>query len=725
MPKRVISLLASVILILGSASCTPSCRLGVSGFHLVQQGGGFRVETSRLAVECDRDLGLRLFLKKDGRWATISSSGGLPAVTSVRAGGNTFAGLKLVRPAEATVVAAGGGRDGPARDVHQKVSSPFGEAHRVVAFGRDPSNSLGVYLILDFPTRYPDVVVIASRVINLAAQSLTIDEISQASLALSPSAAPRGADEDLFWSLQGGGYKWGGDYILPLRAGFSQDNYTGPKGNGNGGGFPFVDLWRPEMGVAVALLEPQPALAWVPVNVTVQGQAEVDVLTRPSAAIPPSETYQAPPVMVAVHAGDFYDPVVRYRQLMSDLGVAPLNHFSPDDYAPAWCTWGYQRTFTLPDIYQKMDQMKTMGMRELILDDGWFTRFGDWEPAPQKFPRGEADMKALVDRAHTEGLKFRLWWSPGSADPGSSIDKQHADWFILDSQGKREKASWNAYYLCPAYKPVQDFTRGLVERFVRGWGVDSFKLDGVDLNHAPLCYNPAHHHAHAEESFAEWPALFREIGETARAIRPDFRIELCPCGITPTYQLATAFEQPVTSDPFDYQVTERVKFLKAWFGPTAPVLEEYVGLFGQKEPNGTPYTFRVELYPRALGTGAVISTFSPVLGQSHAEWTAIYNQQGLAYGEYLNRYDIGWDNPEGHVIRKGRRLYYAFFTRLPGGEFNGNISLRGLSRERYRVVDYVHHHDFGEVRGPNPTLTVGFHDSLLLRVEPLSPPGGA
>lgn len=707
MRERAIVLLEIGALALGLVSCSRG-RLGaISGFEFVSQDSGFRVESSQLAVECGRDLGLRAYLRKNGRWVTISSDGESPAVTSLRIAGKDFSKITLVKAGIAETNA----------------STLFGEARRVHAVAEDPSHALAVTLTLDFPARYPDVVVITSEVKNLTPQTVTLEEIDQASLALSPGFTPRAADEALFWSLQGGGYKWGGDYILPVRAGFTQDNYTGPKGQGNGGGFPFVDLWRPEMGVAVALLEPKPALAWAPVNVMAQGQAQVRVTTRPSAVIPSGGTYTAAPVMVAVHEGDFYEPVVRYRQLMGDLGVATVNHFEPDDYAAAWCTWGYQRSFTVRDILEKTPQMKAMGMKELILDDGWFTRFGDWEPTLNKFPRGEPDMKALIDKAHAQGLTFRLWWSPGSADPGSTIDKQHPEWFILDNQGRREKASWNAYYLCPAYRPVQDFTRGLVERFVKRWGVDSFKLDGGDLNHAPLCYNPAHHHARPEESFQQWPGMFRQIRETAMAIRPDFRIELCPCGITPSYMLGTAFEQPVTSDPSDTQVTQRVKFLKAWFGPRAPVLEEYVGLFGQKEPNGTPYGFRAELYPRAIGTGAVVSTFSPVLNKSHAEWTAIYNQRRLAEGEYLNLYDVGWDNPEGHVIRKGQSFYYAFFTRLPGGAFNGKIPLRGLSSARFRVVDYVRNQVIGEVAGPEANISVGFRDSLLLVAEPASAPG--
>ena len=134
---------------------------------------------------------------------------------------------------------------------------------------------------------------------------------------------------------------------------------------------------------------------------------------------------------------------------------------------------GHERAFTVQAILQKLPQMKAMGMKELILDAGWFSLFGDWEPARNKFPRGDPDLKALIHRVHAQGLMFRLWWSPGSADPGSTINKQHPDWFILDYHGHRAKAPWNAYYLCPAYKPVQEFTRALVERFIRRWGVDS------------------------------------------------------------------------------------------------------------------------------------------------------------------------------------------------------------------------------------------------------------
>jgi alpha-galactosidase len=256
----------------------------------------------------------------------------------------------------------------------------------------------------------------------------------------------------------------------------------------------------------------------------------------------------------------------------------------------------------------------------------------------------------------------------------------------------------------------------LVRRFVLEWHVDAFKNDGTDLNHAPLCYNPAHHHARPEESFEQWPELMRAIRDEARTLKPGFRVELCPCGITPTFQLATAMEQPTDSDPYVNQVTHRTKFLKAMFGPRTPVLQEYVGV----EVNRAPKTpSGVDIYPRAIGTGEVVSTFTTKLGPENARWTAIYNRYRPAEGEYLNLYDIGWEPVEGHAIRKSGKMYYGFFSRNPGDEYSGKIVLRGLEAgRRYRVTDYVKGRELDEVSGPAGTLGVSFHDALLLLAEP-------
>ena len=675
------------------------------GFSLLSKAGAFRAETPSLALECSKTLQFRVLYKKQGSWITLSPKRDLPSGISAELGDHQAISFTL--------------RSVPSH--YQTVTTAFGEARQISVAAADSAGIVGLSLDLIFPKDFTDTVILESRFKNSqSSRPITISEITEARIRLLPGDHA-GPEDIRFWSLQGGGYAWGKDWMIPVRADFSQDNYTGPKGNGDGGGTPIVDLWRPDMGVAMALLDPRPVLAWLPVSTDHLGRAEAKVVTRPLATIAPGADYAAPPVMIVAHERDFYDAVARYREVMDRLGVHVRHDYVPGDFAPAWCTWGLKRKFTVPQLLEKLPQMKAMGIKDFIIDDGWFDNFGDWEPTRQKFPRGEADMKALIKKVHAEGLSFRLWWSPGSVDPGSNIDKGHPDWYILDKTGHREKAAWNACYICPAYAPARAYTRALVTRFVKAWSVDAFKLDGDDLNHAPLCYNPAHHHVRPEESFEQWPLMFQDIRETAQAIHKDFRAEFCPCGITPTFQMSAIFEQPTDSDPYDYQVTSRVKFLKALLGPHSPVLQEYVGLKGFYD---VPYLearlkHRVDLYARGIGTGEVPSTFSPVLAKPHADWTAIYNTYRPAEGEYLNLYDIRWETPEGHVIRKEDKLFYGFFTETPGESFAGTVHLRGLDKARhYEVKDYVANRGLGEVSGPVADIPVKFQDGLLLVATP-------
>ncbi|MFN7997408.1 MAG: alpha-galactosidase [Bryobacteraceae bacterium] len=685
--------MCSVVSRVTAAALLMCSGMFAANVQLKKSSSGFRAENGTIAVEASRGLGLRVFLKNGEGWTTLSSLRSATAVSLRREN----APLEVFRLSSVSEQLG--------------VMTPYGSAGRVSV--KAARGALDLLLTLDFPDRYPDLTVLTSTFQNQGKSPITVAEVNQAALDLVAKSAP---NTDLFWSLQGGGYKWGADFIFPVRAGFKQDNYTGPKGNGNGGGFPMVDLWRPEMGLAVALLDPKPALAWVPVEVSETGVASVRVTIRPSVKIVTGAAYAPPPVMIAAHHGDFYQPMVRYRELMDDLGVHVVKEYEPDDFAPAYCTWGYERKFTMKEVLAKVPQMQEMGMTDFILDDGWFDLFGNWRPN-DKFPNGVEDMQAAISTVHAAGKKFRLWWSPGSADPGSDIDLQHPDWFILDRSGKREKASWNAYYLCPAYSPVRESTMDLVRRFVLEWRVDAFKSDGTDLNHAPLCFNPAHHHARPEESFEQWPELMKSVRDEARRLKPGFRVELCPCGITPTFQLATATEQPTDSDPYVQQVTLRTKFLKAMFGPHSPVLQEYVGVEVYRAPDKPS---GVDIYPRAMGTGEVLSTFTTSLGTNNARWTEIYNRYRPAEGEYLNLYDIGWEPVEGHAIRKGAKLYYGFFSRRPGDDYSGKVELRGLETgRRYRVTDYANGKSFSEVAGPAGSLETSFRDSLLLVAEPM------
>jgi len=171
-------------------------------------------------------------------------------------------------------------------------------------------------------------------------------------------------------------------------------------------------------------------------------------------------------------------------------------------YEPIWCAWGYERNFTVKQIEGALPKVSEMGYQWAVLDDGWQTSEGDWHLDKSKFPGGDRDMINLVNAIHSRGLKAELWWTPLAADPGTDLLKQHPDYLLLNRDGSTQKISWwDSFYLCPAYPPVQDYTRKLVEKFIGTWGWDGLKIDGQHLNAAPPCYNPAHHHAYPEEAF--------------------------------------------------------------------------------------------------------------------------------------------------------------------------------------------------------------------------------
>jgi len=87
----------------------------------------------------------------------------------------------------------------------------------------------------------------------------------------------------------------------------------------------------------------------------------------------------------------------------------------------------------------------------------------------------------------------------------------------------------------------------------------------------------------------------------------------------------------------------------------------------------------------------------------------------LSRGQYLGGlYDIGFDLPEAHVIRKGQAIYYAFFAK----HWKGPVELRGLGDRKYRVVDYVSGKDLGSVNGPSARLSTEFGKHLLLEARP-------
>jgi alpha-galactosidase len=356
----------------------------------------------------------------------------------------------------------------------------------------------------------------------------------------------------------------------------------------------------------------------------------------------------------------------------------------------------------------------------------------------------------MVKSFHDQGIKVQLWWLPLAAEDGrgrygghpyvlSDVVKRHPAWLILDQQGKPALMTRNLPSLCPAVPEVRSYYRQLTERFIKEWDFDGHKLDNIYST--PLCYNPKHHHKSPMDSVYAMGEVYKIIFETTRALKPESVTQSCPCGTPPSLAWFRYMDQAVTADPVgSVQVRRRIKMYKALLGPNAAVYGDHVELtrikFGGKSEQDLGHDFA-----STLGTGGVLGTkftwaenrpkfrnvaLTPQKETHWKKWISLYNDKMLSKGNFLDLYVTGYDNPEGYVIEKDGKMYYAFFpsakgaTQAPAEAWSGTLELRGLGAGQYHVTDYVNGQDYGNVTGPVGKLHADFGENLLLEAVPVS-----
>src|SRR5438270_2580948 len=597
----------------------------------------------------------------------------------------------------------------------ERTKDTFGEGTQLVVEGKAGTLTKKVTITIydDFPAMaFFDVQYTNTGKTKLAIKSWTNNGYTV--------NAQRGAGSPAFWSYQSGSYEKRPNWVLPLHTKFQQENYQGMNASDYGGGTPIVDVWRRDVGIAVGHVELRPKLVSLPVSMPDPAHARIAVRFTKDISLSPGESFHTFRTFVAVHQGDYFRTLADYRRFMMKQGFQMAT--APDDaFGAIWCAWGYGRKVQPQQVYNTLPRVKHLGFVWVTLDDGWQNNVGDWAVDPKKFPRGDADIKALVDRIHQEGFKAQLWWSPLSAVPDSKLLKDEPDLALENKDGSRRKISWwNSDYLCPAVPRVVQYHKELVRKILVDWGFDGLKLDGQHMNGVPACYNPAHHHKRPEDSVEALPDFFAQIYDAAQKAKPGSLVEFCPCGTAYSFFTMPHFNMSVASDPTSsFQVRSKGKTIKGLMGDDVPYFGDHVELSDNHDD-----------FASTLGIGGVVGTqfvlpslvekhgpfdLTPEHAETFQKWLALYREKGLSRGQYLGTlYDIGFDLPEAHVIRKEKKMYYAFFA----GNWKGTLELRGLDARAYHVVDYVEGKDFGIVQGPVARLSADFSKHLLLEATP-------
>ncbi len=563
---------------------------------------------------------------------------------------------------------------------------------------------------------FPDMVFCQVKYVNHGSKKLLITDWTNHNLKIN-----KNTQDKEFWAFQGSSTGARKDWISPIGADFYNANYMGMNQSDYGGGIPILDVWRHDGGLAIGHTELAPKFVSMNLETSEDGrEANMRINYK---YLEPQEfgkgdeltTFET---FVAVHTGDCFRTQRAFTKYMQKKG---LKFVEPEEAAfePIWCAWGYERNFTLDEIIGTLPKVKELGFKWAVLDDGYQITEGDWDVNKQKFPGGDDEMKALVDKIHSYGLKAKLWWAPLAVDFRSELFKKYPDILLKNADESPQFITWwDAFYMSPSSADTKEHTEHVLDMFLNKWGFDGLKMDGQHMNACPPDY--AGESDDPEEAAEQLPLFFKDVYDFSRKQKPNAVIENCPCGCCMSYYNMPYINQAVSSDPLSsWQIRTKGKVYKALIPQTAYYgdhvelsdhANDYASSFGVGAVLGSKFT-----WPKDNPTASASYLLTPKKEAATKKWIGLYNDLMLSKGEYLgDLYDIGFDRPEAHVIRKDGDLYYAFYAK----SFDGTLDLRGLdSSFTYQVTDYYHDKDYGELAKGAHLLSVKFDDFILLRVH--------
>lgn len=533
------------------------------------------------------------------------------------------------------------------------------------------------------------------------------------------------AKDTVVWSLQPSSSNARADWVLPVTAGFQQNNYLGMNNCDYGGGIPMVDLWQRDGGVAIGLFEPALRMISMPVEWK-RYDNKVCMALRYEFPEPvefkKGDTIQCYKAFRLSHEGDYFNALRVFSEYMQANEGIEMQPSEPEAFEPVWCAWGYERQFTINEVIGTLDKVAELGFRWVDVDDGYQIAEGDWQ-TNSRFPGGDRDMRRMTDEIHRRGMKAKLWWAPLAADPGTKLLKEHPEVLLRTEEWSPEFITWwDSWYLSPVNPHTDAYTRDLLKMFIQTWNFDGLKIDGQHLNCCLPDYNEASELEYPMQAVEQMPSYFGKVLAETRKYKPDAVVQVCPCGCAVNYFLLPHINQAVASDPMS---SAQVRMKRKAYAAMAPGLayygdhveltdgaNDFASQIGTGSVIGTKFT-----YPKdnPYATGSFLLT--PEKEELIRKWMQIYKENDLARGEYLNLYTWGFDYPEAHVIRQHNALYYAFYA----DTFKGEIQIRGLEKgKNYKVIEYTADQPREyEVSGDKPVVEVEFEKNYLIKVVEL------
>ena len=212
--------------------------------------------------------------------------------------------------------------------------------------------------------------------------------------------------------------------------------------------------------------------------------------------------------------------------MMEEKGMHAIN--APEAaFEPLYSTW-YQFHQNVNDkaVEEECRLAAGLGMKTVILDDGWQTDdgnrgyafCGDWKPTPKKFP----DMAAHVAAVHEMGMKYMIWYSVPFVGFNSEAYKKFEGKYLYTYWGM------NCCVLDPRFPEVREHLVNLYVTALKDWNLDGFKLDFID-SFGINGEDPAVKENYAGRDIMNVNeavnVLMKEVTSALKAIKPDILLE--------------------------------------------------------------------------------------------------------------------------------------------------------------------------------------------------------
>ncbi|NVE93287.1 alpha-galactosidase [Altererythrobacter lutimaris] len=285
----------------------------------------------------------------------------------------------------------------------------------------------------------------------------------------------------------------------------------------------------------------------------------------------PGEEYRTPD-MIACWSRDGFGDVSRRLHYHLATDILEQRHIAkprPVHYN----TWeAVYFDHDMSALHELAEKAAAVGAERFVLDDGWFggrrsdsSGLGDWWVSDDVYPEG---LRPLVDKVHSLGMEFGLWFEPEMVNPDSELYSKHPDW-VLRAEGLEAVPFRGQLTLDLTKQEVFEYLFERITGLVAELSIAYIKWDMNRDTNFPASAGRAAMHRQTKAVYKLLAAI--------RQAHPDLEIESCSSGgARADYGILQHTDRVWTSDNNDARQRQDIQRGASYFLPLR-VLGSHVG----------------------------------------------------------------------------------------------------------------------------------------------------